>query len=76
MTIPNRRPCVTTDIGSGLAVTVSFHPETNEAIEVFMTKRGNKAGQSELDDAMYKLGVTASKLMQGEFEDELGKVAG
>ena len=67
MTIPNRRPCITTDIGSGLAVTVSFHPHTNEAVEVFMTKRGNKAGESELDDAMYKLGVTASKLMQGEF---------
>lgn len=71
MTIPNRRPCITTDIGSNLAVTVSFHPQTSEAIEVFMTKRGNKAGESELDDAMYKLGVTASKLMQGEF-DELG----
>ena len=70
MDIPNRRPCITTDIGSGLAVTVSFHPETNQAIEVFMTKRGNKAGQSELDDAMYKLGVTASKLMQGEGLDE------
>ena len=24
--IPNRRPCVTTDVGEGLAVTVSFHP--------------------------------------------------
>jgi hypothetical protein len=41
-------------------------------VEVFMTKRGNKAGESELDDAMYKLGVTASKLMQGEGLDELG----
>jgi hypothetical protein len=75
MTIPNRRPCVTTDIGSGLAVTVSFHPKTGDAVEVFMTKRGNKAGQSELDDAMYKLGVTASKLMQEGFKDEPGKVA-
>ena len=74
MNIPNRRPCITTDIGSGLAVTVSFHPQTNEAIEVFMSKRGHRAGQSELDDAMYNLGVTTSKLMQGEF-DESDKIA-
>lgn len=74
MNIPNRRPCITTDIGSGLAVTVSFHPQTNEAIEVFMSKRGHRAGQSELDDAMYNLGIIASKLMQGEF-DESDKIA-
>ena len=26
--LPNRRPCMTEDVGMGLTVTVSFHPET------------------------------------------------
>ena len=69
MNLPNRRPCVTTDIGAGLAVTVSFHPHTGEACEVFMTGRG-KASENTLTEALYQLGVTASKLMQGEYEDE------
>jgi hypothetical protein len=69
MNLPNRRPCVTTDIGAGLAVTVSFHPQTGEAVEVFMTGRG-KASENSLTEALYQLGVTASKLMQGEHEDE------
>ena len=69
MNLPNRRPCVTTDIGAGLAVTVSFHPQTGEACEVFMTGRG-KASENSLTEALYQLGVTASKLMQGEHEDE------
>jgi len=69
MNLPNRRPCVTTDIGAGLAVTVSFHPQTGEACEVFMTGRG-KASENTLTEALYQLGVTASKLMQGEYEDE------
>jgi hypothetical protein len=66
--IPNRRPCVTTNIGAGLAVTVSFHPQTGEALEVFMTERG-KASDNELTQALYELGVCASKLMQGEFDE-------
>lgn len=65
MNIPNRRPCITQDLGLGLAVTVSFHPTTGEAIEVFMTGRG-KASDNAMQDALYELGVTASKLMQGE----------
>ena len=69
MNLPNSRPCVTTEIGAGLAVTVSFHPQTGEACEVFMTGRG-KASENTLTDALYQLGVTASKLMQGEYEDE------
>jgi hypothetical protein len=69
MTLPNRRPCVTTDIGAGLAVTVSFHPHTGEAVEVFMTGRG-KASDNTLTEALYQLGVTASKLMQGEYEEQ------
>ena len=66
--IPNRRPCITTSVGAGMAVTVSFCPQTGEAIEVFMSQRG-KASDNEMTDAMYNLGVTASKLMQGEFDE-------
>ena len=57
----------------GLAVTVSFHPETNEAVEVFMSKRGDKASDNEMTAALYNLGVTSSKLMQGEFDDDEGQ---
>jgi hypothetical protein len=32
---------------------------------VFITQRGRSG--SELDDNLYELGVTASKIMQGEF---------
>ena len=63
--IPNRRPCVTTDVGEGLAVTVSFHPKTGEAVEVFMTGRG-KASDNPMQDALYNMGVKASELMQME----------
>jgi len=49
-------------------VTVSFHPSTGEALEVFLTERG-KASDNELTQALYELGVCASKLMQGEFEE-------
>lgn len=66
--VPNRRPCITTNVGAGMAVTVSFCPQTGEAIEVFMSQRG-KASDNELTEAMYNLGVTASKLMQGEFDE-------
>ena len=61
--IPNRRPCVTTDVGEGLAVTVSFHPKTGEAVEVFMTGRG-KASDNPMQDALYNMGVKVSELMQ------------
>ena len=63
--IPNRRPCVTTDVGEGLAVTVSFHPKTGEAVEVFMTGRG-KASDNPIQDALYNMGGKASELMQME----------
>ena len=66
--VPNRRPCITTNVGAGMAVTVSFCPQTGDAIEVFMSQRG-KASDNELTEAMYNLGVTASKLMQGELEE-------
>ena len=53
--IPNRRPCLTTDVGEGLSVSVSFHPETGEPIE---------ASDSPMQDALYNLGVQASDLMR------------
>ena len=64
--LPNRRPCITTEVGEGLAVTVSYHPETNEAVEVFLTGRGKKASDGPMTDALYNLGVEASRLMQGK----------
>ena len=65
MSIPNRRPCITADVGMGLSVTVSYHPETGEPIEVFLVERG-KASDNPMQEALYNLGVTASKLMQHE----------
>ena len=62
-TIPNRRPCETVEIGEGLSVTVSFHPETMDPIEIFVTERG-KAGDTPMNAALYNLGVMASKVMR------------
>jgi len=67
MNLPNRRPCVTTELGMGLAVTVSFHPKTGEAVEVFMTGRG-KASDNEMQNVLYNMGVEVSKLMQKEID--------
>jgi|AACY02.2.fsa_nt_gi hypothetical protein len=61
--LPNRRPCVTEDVGMGLSVTVSYHPETGKACEVFLTGRG-KASDNPMQEALYNLGVCASSLMQ------------
>ncbi len=61
--LPTRRPCVHERVGPFI-VTVGFHPETGQPCEVFISKRA-KCG-TELDDHLYELGVTASKLMQGE----------
>lgn len=67
MNLPNRRPCVTTELGMGLAVTVSFHPKTGDAVEVFMTGRG-KASDNEMQNVLYNMGVEVSKLMQKEID--------
>ena len=64
MDLPNRRPCVTTDVGEGLAVSVSYHPETNEAVEVFVSSRGKKASDGPMTDALYNLGVQVSSIIQ------------
>ena len=62
--LPNRRPCVTEDIGMGLSVTVSYHPATLQPVEVFMTGRGEKASDNPMTEALYNMGVAASLLMQ------------
>jgi len=64
--LPNRRPCITTDVGEGLCITVSYHPDTEEPVELFVTGRGKKASDGPMTDALYNLGVVASKLMQKE----------
>ena len=66
MDLPNRRPCVTTDGGEGLAVSVSYHPETNEAVEVFVSSRGKKASDGPMTDALYNLGVQVSSIIQNK----------
>ena len=66
MDLPNRRPCVTTDVGEGLAVSVSYHPETNEAVEVFVSSRGKNASDGPMTDALYNLGVQVSSIIQNK----------
>ena len=63
--LPTRRPCVTTEVGMGLSVTVSYHPKTGQPIEVFLSERG-KASDNPMQEALYNLGVTASLLMQDD----------
>jgi|TARA_Y100000004_G_scaffold110257_1_gene123738 hypothetical protein len=66
MDLPNRRPCITTDVGEGLAVSVSYHPETAEAVEVFVSSRGKKASDGPMTDALYNLGVQVSSIIQNK----------
>ena len=69
--LPNRRPCINTRT-ENFHFSVSFHPDTGLPIEFFITGRG-KVGQ-QLDEELYELSVKTSKLMQGEFEDDLPKL--
>ena len=71
MELPNRRPCINTRTDN-FHFSVSFHPDTGLPIEFFITGRG-KVGQ-QLDDELYELSVKTSKLMQGEFEDDLSRL--
>ena len=66
MDLPTRRPCGTTDVGEGLAVSVSYHPENNEAVEVFVSSRGKKASDGPMTDALYNLGVQVSSIIQNK----------
>ena len=68
--LPNRQPCCSQDVGEGMTVTVSYHLKSGDAVEVFLTGRGMKASDSPMTDALYKLGVVASKMMQKEDDDE------
>ena len=68
MNLPNRRPCITTRTDN-FHFSVGFDPHTGIAVEFFITGRG-KVGQ-QLDSELYELSVKASKLMQGEPEDDL-----
>ena len=69
--IPNRRPCVNTRT-ENFHFSVRLGPHTGHPVEFFITGRG-KVGQ-ELDTELYELSVKASKLMQGEFEDDLPRM--
>ena len=71
MEIPNRRPCITTRTDN-FHFSVGFDPHTGVAVEFFITGRG-KVGQ-QLDTELYELSVKASKLMQGEPEDDLPRM--
>ncbi|MAI12361.1 MAG: hypothetical protein CBD27_12840 [Rhodospirillaceae bacterium TMED167] len=68
MDIPNRRPCITTRTDN-FHFSVGFDSHTGMAVEFFITGRG-KVGQ-QLDTALYKLSVKASKIMQGEPDNDL-----
>ena len=71
MELPNRRPCINTRMDN-FHFSVSFQPDTGHPIEFFITGRG-KVGQ-QFDDELCKLSVKTSKLMQGEFDDDLSRL--
>jgi len=68
MELPNRRPCITTRTDN-FHFMVGFNPDTGIAVQFFFTGRGKVA--QHLDSELYDLSVKASKLMQGEREDDL-----
>ena len=63
-----RRPCINTRT-KNFHFSVGFDPQTGQPVEFFITGRG-KVGH-ELDVELYELSVEASKLMQGEYLDDL-----
>ena len=70
--IPSRRPCINTRTDN-FNFSVSFDPYTGHPVGFFITGRG-KVGQ-QLDTKLYELSVKASKLMQGEIEDDLPRLS-
>ena len=68
MNLPNRRPCITTRTDN-FHFLVGFDPHTGVAVEFFIPDRG-KVGQ-QLDSELHELSVKASKLMQGEPDNDL-----
>ena len=71
MTLLNRRPCITTRTDN-FHFSVGFDPHTGMVVEFFITGRGKVSQQ--LDSELYELSVKASKLMQGEPDDDLSGV--
>ena len=69
--IPNLRFCTNTRTNN-FHFSVSFDRHTGHSVEFFITGRG-KVGQQP-DTELYELSVKASKLMQGEFEDDLPRM--
>ena len=69
--IPNRMPCINTRT-ENFHFSVSFYSYSCHPVEFFITGRGNVRQQ--LDTELYALSVKASKLMQGEFEDDLPRM--
>ena len=69
--IPSRRPCINTRT-ENFHFSVGFDPHTGHPVEFFITGR-SKVGQ-QLDTELYELSVKASKLMQGEMEDDLPRM--
>ena len=68
--LPNRRPCTTVRVVTEVDnyyCTVSYHPETGEACEVFMTGRG-KVGQT-MDNVLTELGIAISRELQDKTEE-------
>jgi len=70
--LPIRRPFINTRTNN-FHFLVSLHPDNRLPIEFFITGRG-KVGQ-QLDEELYELSVKTSKLMQGEFDDDLPKLS-
>ena len=66
--IPNKRSCINTRTDN-FHFSVGFDPHTGHLVEFFITGRG-KVGQ-QLDTELYEHSLKASKLMQGDFEDDL-----
>ena len=66
--IPDRRPCIYNRTVN-FHFSVSFDPHTGYPVEFFIIGRG-KVGQ-QLDTELNEISVKASKLMQGELEDDL-----
>ena len=69
--IPNRELCTNTRTNN-FHFSVSFDRHTGHPVEFFITGRG-KVGQQP-DTELYELSVKASKLMQGEFENDLPRM--
>ena len=60
---PTRRPTVHVTSGEFVA-SLGYDPKTGVTYEVFFAKRGSRAGESQLSNHLYELGIEISKEMQ------------